>query len=65
MFMDQKRRESKGIRLNRELGTSVGLMEALIRGQLGFWNKETEIEEDYFLFITRGGNDWILTSILQ
>lgn len=47
MFMDQKRRESKGIRLDRALVTSVGQMEALIRGQLRFRNKETEIEKDY------------------
>lgn len=47
MFMDQRRRESKGIRLGRELVTSEGQMEALIRGQLGFRHKETEIEEDY------------------
>lgn len=47
MFTDNKRRESRGIRLDCELVTSVGQMEALIRGQLGFRNKETEIEEDY------------------
>lgn len=46
MFVDQKRGDSKGIRLDHELVTSVGQMEALIRGQLGFQKKEMEIEEE-------------------
>lgn len=46
MFMGQKRRECKGIRLDRELVTSAGQMETLIRGQLSFRGKGTETEED-------------------
>lgn len=50
MFVDQKRGDSKGIRLDHELVTSVGQMEALIRGQLGF-RKEMAIEEEDLVLI--------------
>lgn len=51
MFVDQKRGESKGIRLGRELVTSVGQILTLIRGQLGFQKKEMEIEEEDYVLI--------------